>query len=152
MTTLTRWDWRVVDGPASYRLSVRHFYRPANDDHYPYSEGHSFELEWTERLYGEEGQPVRREKFITEKERRDAPVVDAHGLAGLPFWTERVAHGVTVTVALAKPDHRFSDDPDGGTAFRCSYLVGDQRTFLAPVDMATGGFSKVGAVAMFEEA
>ena len=143
-----RWHWKAAAAEkrgstaSQYEFRLIHRYLPADPDRYPYAEGHQLTLEWRDLFYPEGLAEHTAEKFITEQFRSEAPVVRAQGVAGLPFWTEHIADGLAVHVALAAPEQRFGDDMTG-TVFRVSYQYGGQRRYVARYDPTRAKLSTV---------
>ena len=148
-----RWHWRTVtesDSIASmreYEFRLLHRYVPAEQP--PFLEGHEFTLEWRDLFYPE-GLPDglaagSLEYYVTEDTRRDTMVLRAQGVAGVPIWTEHIADGLSVRVALAAPEQRFGDNMDGDNVFRVSYQFGGQRWYIARYDPNRSELSVVAA-------
>jgi hypothetical protein len=131
--TFARWHWKaaVAETASRYEFRLIHRYTPADPDRAPYAEGHLLTLEWRDLFYPDGLADGTAEKFITEQWRRDAVVVRAHGVAGLPFWTQHINDALTVRVALAAPEQRFGDDMTGTNVFRVSYQSGCERRYVA---------------------
>ena len=145
--TCARWHWKEVRGSAltasQYEFRLIHRHVAADPQRYPYVEGHQLMLEWRDLFYPEGLRDGAAEKFITELFRRNAAVVRAQGVAGLPFWTEDIGGGVSVQVALATPQRRFGDDMAGDNVFRVSYRSGGERRYVARYDPSRAELSAV---------
>lgn len=155
MTELIRWHWKMVDQsrgePLEYDFLLDYLPVPENPDRFPYVQGHALSLHYRDPMYPVElGRLIKREKFLTEELRSSVPVVSAHGVLGIPFWSEQVSDNVMIHVALATPDARFNDNPDMNPAFRVYYEKNGQRWYVAPVDPAVGGLSKIPATEIIE--
>ena len=150
---IIRWHWRAavaeergsIATADEYEFRLIHRHVEADPDKFPYVAGHRLMLEWRNLFYPEGLRDGEAEKFVTEEFRRNAAVVRAAGVAGTPFWTQPIAAGLTVTVALAAPEQRFGDNMDDDNAFRVSYTHGDQQWFLARVGPGNGDLSRVAA-------
>ncbi len=146
-----RWHWRTVAESGSiasmreYEFRLRHRY-VADGQQSPFVEGHEFTLEWRDLFYPEalpDGLAAGSlEYYVTEDTRRDTTVVRAQGVAGVPIWTEHIADGLSVRVALAAPEQRFGD-PAGDNVFRVSYQFGGQRWYIARYDPSRAELSAV---------
>jgi hypothetical protein len=137
--SLIRWHWRTTateNTPLRYELHLDHLYVRGDDLH---PEGHQLTLSWLDPHYpAEMRRVVKQETFITEQFRRNAAVVRAQGVAGVPFWEVPVSDTLTVQVALATPEQRFGDNMNEEPAFRVSYQNDGQRWYVARVNPGAG--------------
>ena len=146
-----RWHWRTLAESGSiasvkeYEFRLIHRYVPV--EQFPFVEGHQLTLEWRDLFYPEalpDGLAAGSlEKYVTEDFRRATMVVRAHGVAGVPIWTEHIADGLSVQVALATPEQRFGDNMAGDNVFRVSYQFGGQRWYIARYDPSRAELSAV---------
>ena len=148
---VARWHWHAtLQSERSSIVSTRQYefrliYRYVPAEQFPFIEGHQFTLEWRDLFFPEGLGDGSRERYITEDFRRDIVVVRAQGVAGVPIWTERIADGLSVHVALAAPEQRFGDNMDCDNVFRVSYQYGGQRRYVARYNPNKSAFSMVAA-------